>query len=152
MMMKKLLLLTGTALAVGCGSQTKHVGDDEPGPEDVVCEQAPEVIHETVDGSQPGGIEVVLTAEVITDQTEGCDTDVLVAELYYKQRTDEVFGTAVSMSTVDGLAYRGSIPGPAVGSSDMRYYFMVVDSEGAVTIDPPGANTKELKAYSFGVE
>jgi hypothetical protein len=34
----------------------------------------------------------------------------------------------------------------------MRYYFMAVDSEGQVTIDPPGADTKELKAYSFGVE
>ena len=147
--MNKLLLLTGTALTMGCGSQTKHVGEDDTEPEDVVCNQAPEIIHDTVDGAQPGGIEVVLTADVVTDPTEGCDTDVLVVEFYYKQRTDESFGTAVSMSTVDGLEYRGSIPGPAVGSSDMRYYFMAVDSEGAVTIDPPGADTKDIKAYAF---
>jgi hypothetical protein len=159
-----LMSLLMIPLAIGClhEKEEKPTADDWPDADAdtdadadlgaVVCNEPPEIIHDTVDGIQHivGG-EVLLTADVITDPTEGCDTNVLVVEFYYKQQTDEEFGPAVSMSTVDGMEYRyrGSIPGPAVGSSTMRYYFMAVDSEGAVTIDPPGADTKDIKAYAF---
>jgi hypothetical protein len=147
------MILTMGALLTGCGgSTTDYVGTEDEVTDHVVCDTPPEIIHQDYDDPQPGGIDVIVTAQVITDAREGCELDVMVVEMYYKQETDAEFSTAVPMSIVAGTEFRGTIPGPSVGSSVMRYYFKAVDSNGSETIDPVGGDTKDIKAYSFGVE
>ena len=149
--MNKMMMLTSLVLSIGCAGQTKHVGSSDDDPDETVCDEAPQIIHDYDDDSQPVGIEVPLLVDVITDQRDGCDLRVMVVELFFKQGTDENWSPAVQMEYIDGNQYRGSIPGANVGSASMRYFFKAVDSQQAETVDPPGADGKDNKAYSFGV-
>ena len=113
------------------------------------CDIPPEIDHDNIDGSQAGGVDVLITAFVYDD--EECDLGILGVDLFYAQST-AIDWTRISMTPgTEPEEWRAPIPGAAVGSAEMRYFIRAEDKAGNIEIDPPDADTDFLKAYSFGV-
>jgi hypothetical protein len=145
--MKTFILL---ALVMGCGGAGNKIisGDADEGQGDLIEDEiGPEIDHDPISESQPGGVDVQITAFV--DDEEG---DVLTVELYYSQSTSTDWQT-VTMSLVDPASgeFRGTIPGTQVGSAEMRYYIWAMDDAANESIDPLEADIDRLEAYTFGV-
>ncbi len=136
------------ALALGCGSKTQEVHDDgDDGQGDLVEDEiGPNIDHDEVDESQPGGVDVQITADVWDEEGE-----VLQVKLYYSQATSTDWQeTSMALDSSTG-EYRGTIPGIQVGSAEMRYYLHAMDDAFNETVDPEDSDVDRLEAYTFGV-
>jgi hypothetical protein len=149
--MKTAMKIMMFGLAMGC--ETKEVasvvtgGDGNDALAD--CDVPPEIDHDNIDGSQTGGVDVLVTAFVYDDEV--CDLGILGVDLFYAQST-AIDWTRISMTPgTEPEEWRAAIPGSAVGSAEMRYFIRAEDKAGNIEIDPPDADVDFLKAYSFGV-
>ena len=144
--MKKFSIL---ALAVACGGSGTNVldvDDDNDQGDLVKDETGPEIAHDPIDESQPGGVEVQITADVWDE-----DGDVLQVELYYSQSTSTEWQTTTMNLDSSTGEYRGSIPGMPVGSAEMRYSIWAMDEAFNESVEPIEADIDRFEAYTFGV-
>jgi len=143
--MKKLLILP---LALACGATTNVVDDDNNGQQGEVetDEFGPVIEHDEIQQSQPGGVDVQVTAEVWDE--EG---DVLQVKLFYSQWTSTDWQEVAMVFQASSGEFRATIPGIQVGSSDMRYYIWAMDDVYNESVDPRNADIDRQDAYVFGV-
>jgi YD repeat-containing protein len=142
-----MMTLTTLTLMLACGGTTQNVHTENEDQGDLVEDSVgPLIDHDPISESQPGGVDVQVTADVWDE--EG---NVISVTLYFSQATStdwQEVNMQVDPST--GL-FRGTIPGTHVGSAEMRYYFHAVDNAFNVTIEPEDADVDRLEAYTFGV-
>lgn len=142
--MKKLCVLI---FAMACKGDTAAIIEDDDKQGDLVEDEiGPEIDHEPIDESQPGGVDVQITADVWDE--EGT---VISVDLKYSQSTStEWQSVAMTLDPSTG-EFRGTIPGMQVGSAEMRYYIWAMDDAFNETVDPIDADIDRLEAYTFGV-
>jgi hypothetical protein len=143
--MKKFLLLS---VLVACGGGGTGVIESPDNEQDdlVEDETGPDIDHDPIDGSRPGGSAVQITA-FVTDE----ESDVLSVELFYSQATSTDWQSeTMSLDAASG-EFRATIPGMQVGSAEMRYYIWAMDEHFNESVDPIDADVDRLEAYTFGV-
>ena len=143
--MKKLWILV---LAMACKGDTNAIIDEDDGGQGSLIEDeiGPEIDHEPVDGSQPGGVDVQITADVWDEEGS-----VISVDLKYSQSTSTEWQSVTMNLDASTGEYRATIPGMQVGSAEMRYYIWAMDDAFNETIDPVDADIDRLEAYTFGV-
>src|SRR5262249_24480381 len=103
----------------------------------------PAIVHAPVPNGQQAGVDVVVTA-FATDAS-----GVASFELYYRAVGGGAF-TPVSLASLGGDAYSGTIPGGPVAVAGVEYYLRAIDaaSPANAKTDPAGGETAP---YSFMV-
>jgi len=148
----KTFLFAVAGLGLGCGNQTKAVGEDsDTGGSIMECAGAPEVDHDEYRDTQNGNVAVPIEAVVTADPTEGCEHITLIGVWLHYKNDDEIDYRSLEMDSIGGNDYLTSIPAPDITSAAIQYYFQAVGPKKE-TIEPTGADEKPLKAYCFAVQ